>query len=123
MSFLTLTSTACLHSKRIGFVTRCYNVYSKNCKRFGINTVNHPSAQNMDNIKLLLDVSLIKNILPRFKTCEVFVRSPNELRGIVFITFVRGYSISLLEFQIIQRRVMGQLSNELYRIWKEVVVI
>jgi hypothetical protein len=40
----------------------------------------------MDNIKLLLDVSLI-NLLPRFKTCEVFLRNPNNLRGIVFYCF------------------------------------
>jgi hypothetical protein len=45
----------------------------------------------MDNIKLLLDVSLL-NILPRFKTCEVFLRSPNDLRGIIFIAFFEGYS-------------------------------
>jgi hypothetical protein len=86
MSFLTLSSTVCLHSKRIGFVTRFYNVYFKTCNRFEINTVNHLPAQNMDNMKLLLNVSLI-NLLPRFKTCEVFLRSPNDLRGIVFIAF------------------------------------
>jgi len=84
MSFLTQISTVCLHSS-IGFLTRFYNVYSNNCNRFEINTVNHLPAQNMDNIKLLLDVSFI-NLLP---SCEVFLRSPNDLRGIVFITFLK----------------------------------
>ena len=87
MSFLTLISTVCLHSKRIGFVIRFYNVYPKNCNRFEINTVSHLPAQNMDNIKLLLDVFVI-NLLQRFKTCEVFLLSPNDLRGNVFITFL-----------------------------------
>jgi len=92
VSFLTLISTVRLHSKRIGFVIRFYNVYPKSCNRFEINTVNHLPVQNMDNIKLLLGVSLI-NLLPSFKTCEVFLRSPNDLRGIVFITFFfKGYS-------------------------------
>jgi len=45
----------------------------------------------MGNIKLLLDVFLI-NLLPRFKTCEVFLRSSNDLHGIVFVTFFEGYS-------------------------------
>jgi len=40
----------------------------------------------MDNMKLLLDVSLT-NLLQRFETCEIFLRSPNNFRGIVFITF------------------------------------
>lgn len=72
-------------------------------------------------MKLLLDVSLT-NLLQRFETCEIFLRSPNNFRGIVFITFfLRSFHLAV-KSQIIQRRIMGQVSNELYRIWKEVVV-
>ena len=100
MSFLVLISTVRLHSERSGFVTRFYNVYFKNCKRFEINTVNHPPAQNMDSIKLLLDVSLIKIYYQDLKLVKFFSVVRTNFVAPYLLLFLRSFHLAVKSFRL-----------------------